>query len=423
MRILAVHNHYQRPGGEDAVFAAETALLESAGHEVVRFTRRNDDVERMSRREVVAQTFWSRDSADRVAALIEAHRPHVMHCHNTFPLVSPSVYRTARGRGVGVVQTLHNYRPLCPKAELMRNAAPCEACLGRSFAWPAIRHACYRGSRAQTGVVAAMTAFHRARGTYSRDVDRYVTPTAFVRGRFVAGGFPAERVVAKPNFVPHDPGMRDGPAAPGEGGDVVFVGRLSPEKGLDVLLDAWSRLAAWGALPPGSRLRVLGDGPLAEDVQAAAAQDPRIEWLGHRPREAVMDAIGAARVLVMPSVWYETFGLCIAEAFACGTPVVASRLGAMAELVEHGRTGFLFAPGAAQDLADTLVRAFAADLAEMRRAARARYEAEFSAEANLPLLLRIYEEAIAARGATLRRPGTSEHGHPATPSMRGSTIR
>ena len=400
MKILVCHNRYQQPGGEDVVFEAETALLESAGHEVVRYERHNDDVAAMGRLDLARRTVSNPYTADALALLIERERPDVVHCHNTFPLISPAAYAAAARHGVATVQTLHNFRPVCPSANLMRDGRICEQCLGRRFAWPGVVHGCYRNSAAATAVVAGMSAWHRLCGTWANAVDRYVTPTAFVRDRFVAGGFPADRIEVKPNFVAADPGPGDG-----AGGHAVFVGRLAEEKGVRFLLEAWRRLE------DGPPLHVLGDGPLAEEVRSAAvASDGRIRWLGHQPRARVMKEIASARFLVMPSVWYETFGLCIAEAFAAGTPVLASRLGAMAELVEHGRTGFLFPHADASALAQAVARATADPhtLRAMRPAARASYEARFTPEGNLDRLVAIYGRAIGRRRETAGARGKAD---------------
>ena len=392
MKVLVCHNFYTRPGGEDRVYADETALLETHGHAVTRFERHNDAIADMGRARLVTDTFWSRETERALDGLIRAERPDVMHCHNTFPLISPSAYAAAKAHGVAVVQTLHNYRLVCPKAELMREGRVCEKCLGRTFAAPAIRHACYRGSRSATATLAAMLAWHRARGTLEH-VDRFIVPTVFVKAKMVEGGLAPERITPKPNFVSGTP--EPGEGAKGGRKGVVFVGRLSPEKGVNVLLDAWSRLKS------DVELRILGDGPLAPDVAAAAERDRRIVPLGHRDRDAVMDEIGAASLLVMPSVWYETFGLCIVEAYAKGTPVIASDLGAMAELVDE-TTGRRVPPGDAGVLARTVDDLLSApeQLAAMRRAARARYEASYSAEANYPLLAGVYAEAMERAAAT-----------------------
>ena len=385
MKVLVCHNRYQRPGGEDVVFEAETALLEAAGHTVIRHERSNHDIEALGRLDLARRTVSNPQEARAVGAIVARERPDVVHFHNTFPLVSPGALRAARREGAAVVQTLHNFRLVCPSADLLRDGRLCEDCIGRTFAWPALRHACYRDSVAASATIAASTAWHHLRGTWSAAVDRYVVPTRIVRDKFVQGGFPADRIDVKPNFVARDPGI-----GCGEKGHAVFVGRLSPEKGLDVLLEAWRDV------PGDTGLVIVGDGPSAPLVQEAARRDPRIEWVGHRSRDEVERIVGAASLLVMPSVWYETFGLCIVEAFARGTPVVASRLGAMAELVEDGQTGALFDPGDAPDLARTVIdlQRNPTRLQRMRGAARAAYEARFSAPANLSMLLAIYERAI-----------------------------
>ena len=263
MRILLCHNHYQHSGGEDRVFWDEGTLLESHGHEVTRFTMHNDVIDEIGRLDLLKKTLWNTDSANRLRSLIRQQQPDVMHCTNLFPLISPAVYYVAKDESVAVVQSLHNYRLICPKAQFVRDGKVCEKCLGKSIAWPAIRHACYKDSRSATAVVVAMLAFHRRKKTWAKMVDRFITPTQFVKEKYVEGGFPAEKIDVKPNFVIPDPG-------PGSGGGeyFVFAGRLSPEKGLDTLLDAWSKL------PSDLNLKIVGDGPMAGQVQRAANSDP-----------------------------------------------------------------------------------------------------------------------------------------------------
>ena len=314
--------------------------------------------------------------------------PAVMHCITAFPLLSPAVYYAARAEGVPVVQSLRNYRLLCPNGLFLRDGRVCEDCLGQWVPWPAVLHGCYRGDRAATAVVAAMTAGHRMLRTWTRAVDLYFTPSEFARRKFIQAGMAADRIAVKPNFVAPDPGP-----GTGRGGGAVFVGRLSPEKGVATLLEAWARLDR------PVRLDVVGDGPLGEMVRAAASRDPRIRWLGRRAPEEVLSILGEAACLVMPSTWYETFGRTIVEAFARGTSVVASRLGAMAELVDDGRTGRLFTPADAADLA-LKVRELLADpagLGRMREAARREYERKYTADINYRLLIGIYERAVRRR--------------------------
>jgi glycosyltransferase involved in cell wall biosynthesis len=403
VRVLVCHNFYQQPGGEDGVFADETALLESHGHDVTRFTVHNDAVAGTGKLALFGKTVWNRDLARQIADLVRRNRAEVVHFHNTFPLISPAAYYAARKAGAAVVQTLHNYRLLCPGAMFLRDGAVCESCLGR-VPIPAVIHKCYRGSRAASAVTAVMLTSHRILRTYRSRVDAYVALTEFGRQKFIAGGLPADRVVVKPNFVSPDPGAGDG-----AGGYAVFVGRLAPGKGLETLIEAWTRHA------PGLPLKVLGDGPLAEVVRnASAASGGAVEWLGRKPLAEVYDAIGHAAVLVMPSVWSEGLPKTLIESFAKGTPVVASKLGALAESVTHGRTGLHFQPGDAADLARQVQRAAAnaGALATMRVECRNEFERRYTGEQNHRMLIEVY------RGALERRHGaTAAPVPPASPKV------
>ena len=388
MKILFCHNFYQQPGGEDSSFAAESSLLEAHGHQVVRFTRHNNEINRMSLFDVARMALWNRPIFHEVRELIRQERPSVMHCTNTFPLISPAAYYAARAEGVPIVQSLRNYRLFCLNACFLRNDRVCEDCLKKKVPWPGVLHGCYRSSRTASAVVAAMLSLHSGMRTWTQMVDHYFTLTEFARRKFIEGGLPAERVGVKPNFVHPDPGP-----GRGQGGYAVFIGRLSPEKGVRTLLSAWSQLG--GRLP----LKIIGDGPLSESVKAAANRTAGIEWLGRKNPKEVMTLLGEALCLVVPSIWYETFGRTIIEAYATGTPVVASRLGAMAELVDDGRTGLLFEPGHSADLAlkiQSLLENPARSL-EMRRPARREYEEKYTAETNFRMLMTIYEEAAAMK--------------------------
>jgi glycosyltransferase involved in cell wall biosynthesis len=388
MKVLVAHNYYKLVGGEDQCVASEVALLRAHGHEVVPYHLHNDAIDTMGRLDAASRTVWSRPGYRAVRALLREHRPQVAHFHNTFPLISPAAYYAARAEGVGVVQTLHNFRLLCPNSLFFRGGKVCEDCLGKSVPWPGVVHRCYRGSGAASAAVAAMLATHRALGTWRRAVDVYIALNAFSRQKFIQGGLPAGRVVVKPNFVYPDPGPGSG-----QGGSAVCVGRLSPEKGVETLLKAWKVL---GTSVP---LKIIGDGPLAEQVRAAAAENRGIEWLGSQPLEAVYERIGAAAFLVLPSECYENFPRVISEAFAKGTPVIASNLGAMARVVEHGRTGLLFEPGSSLDLVAQVrrLRDDAGELRRMRQAARQEYELNYTAESNYRTLMGIYERARTAR--------------------------
>lgn len=391
-RILVVHNRYQQTGGEDVVFEEETRLLEGRGHHVARLVVDNDDIPQdrsaLISLRLAASTVWSRAGAARVRAAVREAGADIVHFHNTFPLISPAAYSAARSEGAAVVQTLHNYRLLCPSANFYREGRPCEDCLHKPFPWPGIRHACYRGSRTATATTAAMLGVHHGLRTWTRQVDAYVALTEFGKEKFVEGGLPAEKIHVKPNFLNPDPELGSG-----RGNYAIFVGRLVHEKGITTLIEAWRQLE--GSIP----LKIVGDGPMAEEVKAAAATIPGIEWLGLRPASDVFPLIADAAFLVFPSQWYEGFGLAMVEAMAVGTPVVASDLGAMQTVVEHGRTGLLFAAGDSSDLTRTVKHLWSAPeiLVPMRHEARRCYERWYTADQNYRMLMDIYDSALRCR--------------------------
>ncbi|HWE01395.1 MAG TPA: glycosyltransferase family 4 protein [Tepidisphaeraceae bacterium] len=385
MRILICHNFYQQPGGEDQVFAAEVDLLRKFGHDVTTFEMDNDDVASMSKPGMIAATIWNSASHRRLRRRTARARAEVVHFHNTFPLMSPSAYSAARAEGAAVVQTLHNFRLLCPGANLFRDGKACESCIGKRAPWPGVVHKCYRENRSASAAVAAMIAVHHAMGTWRNAVDLYLAPTEFARGKFIAGGWAPDKLFVKPNFVDPDPGVGDG-----AGGFAIFVARLSHEKGLETLLAGWEKLA--GTVP----LKIIGDGPLAPLVVEAQKRMPHIQWLGRRPLAEVYDTMGKAALLIFPSRCYETFGRVAAEAYAKGTPVVASRHGAAGDIVRDGSTGVLFEPGSACELGAAVRRLLdaPATLIEMRRLARREFEAKYTGDANHNQLMTAYRLAI-----------------------------
>jgi glycosyltransferase involved in cell wall biosynthesis len=377
MRILICHNAYQQRGGEDMVVQAEQDLLVSRGHEVRLFSRHNDEVKDIGPASLALQTLWSRNSHDAIAADLARWRPDIVHVHNTFPLISPSVYWASAHAGIPVVQTLHNFRLLCPQAMFLRDGKVCEDCLGR-LPWRGAARGCYRGSSAQSSVLAGMLMLHRALGTWQHKVSRYIALNRFCRDKFIAGGLPAERIAVKPNFVDCDapePLPREG---------FLFVGRLSAEKGLAVLASA--------VVETGLCVQVAGVGPEAHAVEGLA----KVKMLGALTAREVFWRMARARALVLPSIWYENFPRTVVEAYANGLPVIASRLGSLAELVVDGETGLLFEPGDSRDLAQRLcwAQAHPIEMAAMGRNARAHYEAEFTADRNYDQLMAIYREAI-----------------------------
>lgn len=390
MKILMVHNKYRQPGGEDQVYVSETALLEAHGHQVLRYEMHNDQTVGMNPLVLAKKTIWNTAAYQELRDLIRKERPLLAHFHNTFPLISPAGYYAAKSEGVPVVQTLHNYRLYCLNAQFMRDGGVCEDCKGKTVPWPGVLHKCYRGSRTASAVTAAMLTTHRAMHTYTDMVDVYVALTDFARSKFVECGLPAEKVVVKPNFKRTDPG-------PGEGlgGYALYVGRLSPEKGITTLIEAWEQLG--NRIP----LKIAGDGPLAPEVAEATGRCEGVEWLGHQERDQVLALMNDAFVLIFPSVWYEGFGMVLVESYAAGTPMIVSRLGSMRSLVQHGRTGLQFKPGDPKDLVAQVDRLLShpEEVERMRAAVRREFKLRFAAQRNYRLLMEIYYAAGVRNGA------------------------
>jgi glycosyltransferase involved in cell wall biosynthesis len=385
MRILIVHNYYQKPGGEEQIFAMEAAMLESHGHEVLYYTVHNDQVFGINPLRLAKNTLWNSQVYQELKSLVHREKPQVVHFHNTFPLISPAAYYAVKEAGAAVVQTLHNYRLLCANGLFFRQGRVCEDCLGKSLPLPGVMHSCYRGNQAASAIVASMLGFHTLLGTWQHQIDVFIVHSRFAMEKFIQGGLPAKKLVHKPNFLDAAPD-----AGTGKGGYALFVGRLSPEKGLGVILEAWRQLG--GKMP----LKILGAGPMDGLVMEAMQEMPEIEWLGHRSLEEVYDVMGNAAFLVFPSEWYETLGRVGIEALAKGTPIVASNIGAIAELIDHERTGLLFRPGDAQDLTAkiTWILAHPQKLSQMRQASRAEFDAKYTTSDNCKRLIEIYQSAL-----------------------------
>lgn len=396
MKIVIVHNTYQNRGGEDTVLAAETGLLETHGHAVIHLGRDNNELKERSgigALAIGAEAVWSFSSHTALLEALRNERPDVAHFHNTFPLISPSAYYACAEERVPVVQTLHNYRLVCPSATFLRDGKVCEECLGRAVPWPGVLHGCYRGSRPATFASAAMLSIHRALGTWRDKVNLYIALSEFARQKFIAGGLPAERIVVKTNFV-----ADCSPRKTSGGEYALWVGRLSEEKGIRVLV------TAIGALSPRVPFKIAGAGPLLEEVASEVRRQgfKRVDLLGEVSPKDVIELMHGAAFVVVPSVCFENFPLVIAESFACGVPVVASRIGSLAEIVEDGRTGLHFTSGDPADLAAKVEWAWAhpKEMEEMGRAARREYEAKYTAEQNYDALMGIYETALASRNCT-----------------------
>jgi len=383
MKILTVHNKYLNRGGEDESRESEDRLLEANGYQVRQVLFENTTIQSRSLFQVGLECSWSQPAYDRVHQAIEEWRPDILDVHNFFPLASPSIWYAGRNLRVPVVQTLHNYRLLCPAATFLRDGRVCEDCTHHALPLPGIVHRCYHGSMLQTAALALMIGMHRAMKSVDRAVSLFIVVSEFEKAKFVENGFAESRLFVKPNFV------LDG-GRPGQGGeDFLFVGRLSEEKGIGVLFRAMESAGE------GPNLNIIGDGPLRREVEEAARRNPRIRYLGMRSQREVLEFMANARCVIVPSIWYETFGRVVAESFSRGTPVIVSKIGALAELVDDQRTGLLFTPGDSQDLASAIRYATAnpARMCEMRKNARRDYEEKFTAARNLELLLAAYEMA------------------------------
>ncbi|MER6756547.1 glycosyltransferase family 4 protein [Micromonospora echinofusca] len=414
MRIVVAHNRYReaQPSGENTIVDAEIAQLTAAGVEVLPFIRSSDEIPSMSKSAkalLPISPIWAPRAQEDLSRLIAEHRPDVLHLHNPYPLISPWIVRTAHRHGVPVVQTVHNYRQVCSSGLYFRDGMICQDCRGRALGVPAIVHRCYRGSRAQSALMATTLAVHR--GTW-RSVDRFVALTSAVADHLRDYGIPAERIVVKPNGIP-DPGA---PAPLGDG--FLYMARLSPEKGLAMLLDAWRRHPD-GALGP---LRIAGDGELRPLAEAAAAERADVTYLGPLDRAGVRAAIEASAVIVAASTWHDVLPTVIIEALAAGRPVLGTALGGIPYLLgadaprEPAGTGpaavATAAPGEGRVALPTGVVAgeagwvvppepaamavalpvAAAGAAEIAQAARLRYERTFHPDVVTKRLIDVYAD-------------------------------
>lgn len=389
MRVLMLHNRYLIPGGEDQSTAAETALLRDAGHEVELLEEDNRRIEQLGKIRTAFRTIWSPESYRTIYEKLRTGSFDVLHVQNFFPLWSPSVYYAAARAHIPVVQTLRNYRLMCVNATFFRDGHLCEDCLGKIAPWNGIVHACYRESRAASAVLAGMAGGHKLIGTWKNKVQVYVALTEFARDKYIAGGLPAEKIVVKPNFVHPAP-------LPGNGGGgyALYIGRLSSEKGITTMLKAWQ--TATNPVP----LKIAGEGPLKELV-ASACSNHSIEYLGSKASPEIMELLRSAEFLVFPSEWYEGMPRTVIEAFAAGTPVLASKIGATLSMITSGENGFHFAPADISALREK-VEWCSRNLHEVRSLrgnARKTFEEKYTGEANIEMLLAIYRKAGAVSNA------------------------
>ena len=390
MRILLVHNFYrsESPSGENMVLHAELELLKSRGHDVVVFSRHSDDIKLEGKFGVIKAallTPWNCSVSNSIVEVLSRFQPDVVHVHNTFPLISPSIFHTIGNRAARVL-TLHNYRLLCPAAIPMRSGQVCTDCIDRRSTFPSLMHGCYRGSRIATMPLAANVALHTSLGTWRNDVDDFIALSDFQRHLMAKGGVPLEKMHVKPNFYPGSPSV-----VPWQqrGAYVVFAGRLSAEKGVRSLIKAWR---SWGRDAP--ELRLVGDGELRGELEKAAFGLP-IRFLGQLTANDAQDQIAHARLQILPSECFEGFPMVVREAFAFGTPAAVSNLGPLPSIVQHGVSGLLFEPANSESLLSTIKSGWSdqALLERLGRGARYEFMTKYNEEANYEQLMCVYAAA------------------------------
>ncbi|MBO0938816.1 glycosyltransferase family 4 protein [Fibrella sp. HMF5335] len=386
MRILFVHNYYQQRGGEDAVFEQEVSLLRENGHtvETVEFTNAGFDGSLVGNLVGAAKSMYSNASARRMEQAIDAFQPDVVHIHNLFYSASPSVIRAAKGRGIPVVMTLHNYRLVCNSGMLSRaDQVPCERCLTKTIPLAGIRHSCFRDSRVQSIQLTAITSLHKLSGIW-KSVDRFIVLTDFAREKFLQSSLQLrpDQVVVKPNSIDEL-----SYAHPEEREDFfLFVGRLSFEKGIRVLIEA----ARIGKFP----IEIVGDGPFRPLVEQAAAELPNIRYVGKLPHNEGIERLKKCRAMILPSIWYEGLPTTILEAFATGTPVICSDQGNLNSIVTKGKTGHLFETGSATSLVSLINRLCPDQLNQHALAGFDVYRNKYEKQTVLERLISVYADLI-----------------------------
>jgi glycosyltransferase involved in cell wall biosynthesis len=393
MRVLIIHNRYSRRGGEDDVVDTEMAQLRSGGHEVAIMDPGSADLSIARAGFELAALTWNPVAAATFRGLCMRFRPDVVHAHNLFPRLGPSVLLETRRLGLPLVMTLHNYRWLCPAGTFTRAGQVCRLCAAGNYAH-GIRHGCLRRSHAVTATYAVALTIARLNQWPYRLAHRLACVSEAQRKEYLAAGWPAEKLLVKSNFIAQMPA----PATEaGEG--VLFLGRLSEEKGPRILLDAWKALN-----PSNATLSMAGEGPLEDELQRDTP--PGVRWLGFLGPGAVKTTLASHACLTMPSIWPETFGLAAVQAMACGRPVVASAIGGLPELVQHGETGLLVEPGNHRDLADKLrwMLDHPEERQAMGRRARAFALERYGPETGLRAMESLYEQTIAVAAADCSRP-------------------
>ncbi len=388
MKIIQVHNYYQYAGGEDVVVQNEKTLLEAHHHDVFQYTRHNNEIAGIQGKlNVLLNTHYSAPSRDDFKQTLALHKPDVVHVHNFFPLITPSVFDACRQMRIPSVLTLHNYRLLHPNGYLIDNEGHIDERSIQGSAYQCVTDKVYRNSMLQTAVVAHMIEYHRKAKTWDKAVNRFIALSQFARSKFIEGGLPAEKIVVKPNFIA-DFSEKTGKGTPPDH-YFLFVGRLSSEKGVELLIDTWIKYNI--SIP----VYIVGEGPLQDKVLRISKDHSQIKLLGKKSHAETLGYIQKARALVFPSTWYEGFPMTIVEALSLSTPVVASDIGSQAEIITDNFNGLHFQVGNSEALAETIKKlANNALLEKLRVNARQSYLENYTPELNYNILMDIYQQAI-----------------------------
>ncbi len=384
-RVLVVHNRYRStvPSGENRAVEQQILLLRSAGIQVETYFRSSDEIEGfgpLACAGLALRPIYSREDVHAFRRAIANFRPEVVHLHNPYPLISPAIVRVAHSAGIPVVQAVHNFRHVCASGVFFRDGRVCEDCRETSMPWPAVAHGCYRGSRAQSAVMATSLIAHRS--TWKL-VDRFLPVSDFVADFLAEIGVPRERITVVPNALP-DPGP---PVPPGDG--FLFAGRLDPEKGVGLLLNAWEQ----SNLGSTTTLTIAGDGPLRQSVESAAARLPGIRFEGFVSSARVRELLRACRVLVLPSLWYEALPTIVLEAFAAGRPVLATTVRTKPGLVDEG-VGWHAPPDPSALAAAARAVHVSESVDALGHEARRRYETIFAPERVRSAMVNLYSDVI-----------------------------
>ncbi|MDQ7786900.1 MAG: glycosyltransferase [Thermodesulfovibrionales bacterium] len=391
MKALLIHNSHRSgsSSGDDIVFSKESKLLEQYENVVFKINPSNDEFDNASplkKLSTILQVPWSFIYYKKIKQLLLKENPDIIHLHNFFPFISPSVFYAADSAGIPIIQTLHDFRYLCPMAFLMRSGKICNECKGGAF-FKSVEYGCFKGSNLQSIPVAFMLKLHWYLKTFKKKIDGYICLTESQRKIYLEAGFDETKLFIKPNFV-DDTYEKE----KYQYGDyAVFIGRLGEEKGVRTLIGAWKNL-------PDIPLKIVGDGPDAKDFKSLVndLNIKNIDFIGYKPYLECRKILNNARFLIMPSIWYETFGLTIIEAFSHCKPVIASNLGAMADIVKDKVTGLLFTPMNTQELTEK-VRWLWTNPEECKRMgqnARREYEEKYTPDKNYEMLMDIYREVI-----------------------------